>query len=73
MATVWNWFTVLIGVAVIVLTYVNEASLADYFDAHAIFDNTGLSIVPSIALGVLGLVLIIGGVLSALLGRRPAQ
>lgn len=73
MTTIWNWLTALIGVAVIVLTYINEALLADYFDAHAIFNNSGLSGLPSLGLGALGFILIVGGAVAALRGRHRVR
>lgn len=66
----WNWATAACGLIVLIADYINGAQLAAYFDEHAIFNNHGLSGVPSIVLGIVGIVLIVGGTVAALQERK---
>jgi ABC-type phosphate transport system permease subunit len=67
---IWNWATAACGLIVLISDYINGAQLATYFDEHAIFNNNGLSGVPSIVLGIVGIVLIVGGTVAALQERK---
>lgn|GEM_PF-3300482 len=66
----WNWATMACGLIVLVADYVNGAQLAVYFDEHAMFNNNGLSGVPSIVLGIVGIGLVVGGATAALQERK---
>lgn len=69
--TIWSWATVVLGVLVLVLTYVDAANIGVWFDDHGQPDN--ISSAPQIALGLLGLVLIAGGLLTAWRGRLKSK
>lgn len=66
----WRWAIAALGLSLIVLDYVNNAIIGSYFDAHAIFDDHGLTIVPTYAFGLAGVALCIGGAVAASTGHR---
>jgi hypothetical protein len=67
-ARIWPWSTVIAGVLIIALTYADAADVGIWFDDHGQPDN--ISAVPEIGLGIVGLLLIGGGILAGLRGRR---
>lgn len=66
---IWALCAAALGVAIIVLTYIEAAIQGVWFDNHGLADS--LSAAPEIALGVIGAVLIIGSGIAAGLARTP--
>jgi hypothetical protein len=67
---IWSWITVALGAAVIVLTYIQAALEGVWFDDHGVPDD--INSFPEFALGLIGLLLIVGGLVAAL-RKTPAQ
>ena len=61
---IWGWTTVILGAAVIVLTYVQAALEGVWFDDHGLPND--ISTIPEFALGLVGALLIVGGLIAAL-------
>jgi hypothetical protein len=69
MQRIWSWITVLLGVAVLIITYVQGAVVGVWFDDHGLPDD--VTSTPEILLGVVGLILIVGGLVAALTKPKP--
>lgn len=69
MQRIWSWITVLLGVAVLIITYVEGAVVGVWFDDHGLPDD--VTSTPEILLGVVGLILIVGGLVAALTKPKP--
>ncbi|MFZ6992749.1 hypothetical protein ACO0E1_12745 [Curtobacterium sp. RRHDQ66] len=69
MQRIWSWITVLLGVAVLIITYVEGAVVGVWFDDHGLPDD--VTSTPEILLGIVGLILIVGGLVAALTKPKP--
>lgn len=69
MQRIWSWITVLLGVAVLIITYVEGAVVGVWFDNHGLPDD--VTSTPEILLGIVGLILIVGGLVAALTKPKP--
>jgi len=70
MQRIWSWITVLLGVAVLIITYVEGAVVGVWFDDHGLPDD--VTSTPEILLGIVGLILIVGGLVAALTKPKSA-
>lgn len=64
MQRIWSWITVLLGIAVITITYIEAMVVGVWFDDHGLPDD--VTSTPEILLGIVGLILIAGGLIAAL-------
>ncbi|PYY33704.1 hypothetical protein DEI89_10190 [Curtobacterium sp. MCBD17_030] len=71
MQRLWAWFSAFLGLVIMVIDYVDGAILGTWFDEHAVFDAP--DVIGEFFIAGLGLVLLVGGVLTAVLARHPAD
>ena len=65
------WAVAAAGAAIILLTYIQNAIIGVYFDDRALPDN--ISSLPSLGLGLVGLLLILGGFRAAIRSSSGRQ
>lgn len=71
MQRLWAWISAFLGPVILAVDYVDGQILGTWFDEHAVFDAP--DVIGEIFIAGLGLVLLVGGVLTAVLPRRPAD
>jgi len=71
MQRLWAWFSAFLGLVIMVVDYVDGSILGTWFDEHAVFDAP--DVLGEFFIAGLGLVLLVGGVLAAVLPRHAAD
>ncbi|PZE25969.1 hypothetical protein DEI92_00025 [Curtobacterium sp. MCBD17_034] len=71
MPRLWAWVTAFLGLVIMVVDSVDGAILGTWFDEHAVFDAP--EVFGEFLIAGLGLVLLVGGVLTPVLSRPPAH
>lgn len=71
MAKYWSLISAALGLAVIVAAVADAIVIANWFDGHAIPE--GPSPVPELVIAFLGLVLLVGGLASAIRGQLSKE